>query len=149
MIRALVTGSLYGPPQARTSQAGKQFVTAKVKADGKDGAVVWCSVIAFGEQADRLMTLGDGAALSVSGRAEVNGWLDKQGEPKAGLSLVVDDLATLKGKPRPPQADARPGRGPCRIRVKSYHKDSDAGRRSSFSNIGSKGSGTSSMSRTY
>ena len=81
MIRALVTGSLYGPPQARTSQAGKQFVTAKVKADGKDGAVVWCSVIAFGEQADRLMTLGDGAALSVSGRAEVNGWLDKQGEP--------------------------------------------------------------------
>ena len=101
MIRALVTGSLYGPPQARTSQAGKQFVTAKVKADGKDGAVVWCSVIAFGEQADRLMTLGDGAALSVSGRAEVNGWLDKQGEPRAGLSLVADDVATLKAKPKP------------------------------------------------
>ena len=64
MIRALVTGSLYGPPQARTSQAGKQYVTAKVRADGKDGAVVWCSVIAFGEQADRLMTLGDGGGLS-------------------------------------------------------------------------------------
>ncbi len=26
MIRALITGSLYGPPQARTSQAGKQYV---------------------------------------------------------------------------------------------------------------------------
>ena len=101
MIRALVTGSLYGPPQARTSQAGKQYVTAKVRADGKDGAVVWCSVIAFGEQADRLMTLGDGAALSVSGRAEVNGWMDKQGEPRAGLSLVADDVATLKAKPKP------------------------------------------------
>ena len=64
MIRALITGSLYGPPQARTSHAGKPFTTAKVRADGKDGAVVWCSVIAFGEQADRLMTLGDGGGLS-------------------------------------------------------------------------------------
>lgn len=117
MIRALITGSLYGPPQARTSQAGKQFVTAKVKADGKDGAVVWCSVIAFGEQADRLMTLGDGAALSVSGRAEVNGWLDKQGEPRAGLSLVADDVATLKAKPKPQnqeQGEPAPRRSPRR-----------------------------------
>ena len=103
MIRALITGSLYGDPQTRTSQAGKSYVTAKVRADGKDGASVWCSIIAFGEQADRLMTLGDGAALAVSGKAEVNGWLDKQGEPRAGLSLVADEIATLKGKPRPPQ----------------------------------------------
>ena len=103
MIRALITGTIYGEPQARTSQAGKQYATAKVKADsGKgDGGVVWCSVIAFGEQAARLMTLANGAALSVSGKAEVSGWLDKQGEPKAGLSLVVDELALLKGKPRP------------------------------------------------
>lgn len=117
MIRALITGSLYGAPQTRTSQAGKQFTTAKVKADGKDGAVVWCSVIAFGEQADRLMTLGDGAALSVSGRAEVNGWLDKQGEPRAGLSLVADDVATLKAKPKPQsqeQGEPAPRRSPRR-----------------------------------
>jgi single-stranded DNA-binding protein len=105
MIRALITGSLYGDPTARTSQAGKQFVTAKIRADGKDGASVWCSIIAFGDIADRLMTLGNGAALAVSGKAEVNGWLDKSGEPKAGFSLVVDEVATLKGKPRPPQGE--------------------------------------------
>lgn len=112
MIRALVTGSLYGDPQTRTSQAGKPYVTAKVRADSKDGASVWCSIIAFGEIADRLMALGNGAALSVSGKAEINGWLDKQGEPKAGLSLVADEVVTLKGKPRPPQGagDARQGR---------------------------------------
>ena len=106
MIRALVTGSLYGDPQTRTSQAGKSYVTAKVRADGKDGSSVWCSIIAFGELADRLMTLGNGAALAVSGKAEVSGWIDKQGEPRAGLSLVADEIATLKGKPRPPQGDA-------------------------------------------
>ena len=33
MIRALITGTVYGEPQARTSQAGKPYATAKVKAD--------------------------------------------------------------------------------------------------------------------
>jgi len=107
MIRTLITGTLYGAPQARTSQAGKPFVTAKLRADGKNGESVWCSIIAFGEIADRLLTLADGAALSISGRAEVNAWLDKQGEPRAGLSLLVDDLVTLKGKPRPVEAEGQ------------------------------------------
>ena len=107
MIRAMVSGVLYGAPQARTAASGKQYATAKVRGDGKNGENVWCSIIAFGEQADRLMTLGDGAALSVSGRAEINAWLDKAGEPKAGLSLLVDDLVTLKGKPRPVEAEGQ------------------------------------------
>ena len=101
MIRALVTGTLYGSPERRTAKSGSLFTTAKLRADGKDGASVWCSLIAFGELAERLATLAANAAVAVSGRAEVNGWLDKAGEPKAGLSLVVDELATLKGKPRP------------------------------------------------
>ena len=105
MMRALITGTLYGDPQGRTSQAGKPFTTAKVRADGKDGAAVWCSLVAFGELAERLATLAANSALSVSGRAEVTAWLDKQGEPKAGLSIVADELAMLKAKPRPPQGD--------------------------------------------
>ena len=122
MIRALITGTVYGEPQARTAQSGKQYATAKVKADsGKgDGAVVWCSIIAFGEHADRLMTLANGAALSISGKAELNAYTNKQGEPAAGLSIVADDLAALKSKPRPPQADARPGR-PASQRSKPVH----------------------------
>ncbi len=63
------------------------------------------------------MTLADGAALSISGRAEVNAWLDKQGEPRAGLSLVVDELATLKAKPKPQgreQGEPAPRQSPRR-----------------------------------
>lgn len=101
MIRALITGTLYGDPQTRTSQSGKQFVTAKMRSYGKNGESVWASIIAFGEQADRLMTLSNCAALAVSGKAEVNSWLNKQGEPRAGLSIVVDEIATLKGKTSP------------------------------------------------
>ena len=103
MIRALCTGTLYGSPQARTSAAGKPFTTAKLRADGKDGAITWCSLIAFGEQAERLAALKEGAALSVSGRCEVSAWINREGEAVGGLSLVVDELATLKGRPRPPR----------------------------------------------
>lgn len=103
MIRALITGKLYGSPQARTSAAGKAYTTAKLKADGKDGSITWCSLIAFGEQAERLAALKEGAALSVSGRCEVSAWINREGEAVGGLSLVVDELATLKGRPRPPR----------------------------------------------
>lgn len=101
MIRALLTGTLYGEPQARTSQIGKPFTTAKRKGDGKDGASVWCSLIAFGEQAEWLGSLPANSALSVSGRCELSAWLDRTGNPAAGLSLVVAEIATIKGKPKP------------------------------------------------
>jgi single-strand DNA-binding protein len=103
MIRALITGTLYGSPQARTSAASKAYVTGKLRADAKDGAITWCSLIAFGEQAERLAALKEGAALSVSGRCEVSAWINRDGEAAGGLSVVVDELATLKGRPRPPR----------------------------------------------
>jgi single-stranded DNA-binding protein len=117
MIRILVTGTLYGDPERRTAKSGNTYCTAKLRADGKDGVSVWCSLIAFGEQAERLMTLKANAAISVSGKAELQAWLSKTGEPAAGLSLVIDDLAVLKPKPRPPQSQGEPpqranGNGP-------------------------------------
>ena len=101
MIRALATGTLYGDPQTRTSASGKDFTTAKLRADGKDGTAVWCSLIAFGDLAERLASMKDRAALSVSGRIEVSAWINRDGEACGGLSLVVDELATLRGKPKP------------------------------------------------
>ena len=101
MIRALVTGQLYGDPQARTSQAGKAFATAKLRADGKDGAAVWISLVAFGELAERLARMKANNAVAVSGKAELSAYTNKAGEPAAGLSIVIDELATLKAKPRP------------------------------------------------
>ena len=99
--RILLTGQLYGDPQARTSQAGKPFTTAKVRADGKDGAVLWVSIVAFGDLADRLLELKANTALALSGKLEVSAYTAKDGTPAAGLSVVVDELATLKAKPKP------------------------------------------------
>ena len=105
MIRALVTGTLYEPPVARVSKNGKPFTTAKLKADSNEG-LVWCSLIAFGAQAEALAEQRANAALSVAGRVTPNAWLDKAGEPKAGLSLVVDQVAALRTRPKPKLAPA-------------------------------------------
>ena len=101
MIRALLTGVLYGAPEPRTAKSGKAFVTGKLRADDGKGGSVFCSLVAFNEQAEALGRLPAGAALSVSGKAEVQAWTGKDGNPAAGLSVVVDDLAALKPKPRP------------------------------------------------
>ena len=107
MIRILATGTLHTEPPSRTSANGNPYTTAKLRADDGKGGSVWCNLIAFGSEAERVATLKAGAPLSVSGRAEVSAWLDKQGEPKAGLSIVVDELVTLRGKPKRPQEGAR------------------------------------------
>ena len=67
MIRCLITGKLHDTPQARTSANGNSFVLAKVKADDKNGAWVWVSVIAFGEESERLLKLKAGDAATGSG----------------------------------------------------------------------------------
>lgn len=70
MIRALVSGVLYDAPKVHTGKSGKPFTTAKMRADGKDGATVWCSIIAFNEEGERLATLKPGAALRIMREAE-------------------------------------------------------------------------------
>ncbi|MBZ4192715.1 MAG: single-stranded DNA-binding protein [Candidatus Contendobacter sp.] len=99
--RILITGQIYGDPQARTSKSGSQFATAKVKADGKDGAVLWISIVAFNEVAERLLALKANNAVALSGKLEVSAYTAKDGSPAAGLSVVCDELAALKAKPRP------------------------------------------------
>jgi single-stranded DNA-binding protein len=111
MIRALITGKLHDAPQARTSQNGNTFAICKVKADDKNGAWVWVSVIAFGAEAERLLTLKAGDAVAMGGRAELSVWEDKDGNHHPGLSLVADEVATLRGKPKP-KADHPPARQP-------------------------------------
>ena len=102
MIRALLTGTLHADPDSRTSKTGRPFVTARLRADAGDGATVWVSLIGFGQEGERLATLKAGTAISVSGRAKLSSWLGKDGSPAAGLDMTIDELTTLRGRPKPP-----------------------------------------------
>ena len=44
MIRALLTGTLHADPQTRTSQSGKPYCTARMKADTGDGGTTWAGL---------------------------------------------------------------------------------------------------------
>lgn len=127
MIRCLISGTLHLDPVGRVSQSGKPFTTAKMRADSKDGQTAWCSLIAFGDEAERLAGLKAGGGLSVSGRCEVQAWLDKNGEPKGGLSVVVDDLVTLKAKSRQPPEGQPPPRRSSRPSRQTQPESSGAG----------------------
>ncbi|MBK8183117.1 MAG: single-stranded DNA-binding protein [Candidatus Competibacteraceae bacterium] len=100
MIRTLCTGTLYGDPQSRTSQNGKPFTTARLRADDGKGGSVWLSLIGFGSEADALARLKDQSAVAISGKATLKTWTDKQGTPQAGLDVVIDQIITLRAKPK-------------------------------------------------
>lgn len=103
MIRCLISGKLHDAPQSRESAKGTSYTVAKLKCDDKSGAWIWASIIAFGEQAERLLSLKAGDTVSISGPAELSTWLDKEGNPKPSLSMTAEQLTTLRPKPRPPQ----------------------------------------------
>jgi hypothetical protein len=58
MIRALVSGVLYDTPKVHTGKSGKPFHHGQgAGGTARDGATVWCSIIAFNAEGERLATL--------------------------------------------------------------------------------------------
>jgi single-stranded DNA-binding protein len=100
MIYALVSGALFKASEARTSKAGKPFVTATIRA--KDGeTTLWWKVVAFSESAQaELMRLGDGDAVSVQGSFQVELYTPDGGETKLSLSIVADRVLALRQPPK-------------------------------------------------
>jgi single-stranded DNA-binding protein len=115
MIRALIGGKLFRAPERRTSQSGKPFATAKMTTKQEDGEAVFVSLICFDtELVERLAGIQEGAALAVVGRVTMTTYQAKDGSTKAGMDMVVEELAALAKKPRKPRArrgTQQPGAG--------------------------------------
>jgi single-stranded DNA-binding protein len=109
---ALVTGTLFRPPEQRTSKNGKPFVTATLKA--KDGETAqWWKVLAFSESVQaELMSLTDCDALSVQGALKAETY-EKDGATKLSLSVVADHVLALRQPPKP-REKISPGEQPAR-----------------------------------
>lgn len=105
MIRALVSGKIHGAPVARTAANGKPFATAGVWVEVGAESSVWCSAIAFGQAAERLLTLRAGDAVSASGRLTPKVF-EGRDAPRVSLDLVVDEIASVRRKARTAAADA-------------------------------------------
>lgn len=92
-ITALITGKLIADPEVRTSTTGKSFTTARIAA-GTDDESVLCSVIAFGTAAEQLAALAKGDTVAVTGRTKPKAWTDREGQQRAGLDVVAEQLLT-------------------------------------------------------
>jgi Single-strand binding protein family len=117
-LRILATGTIANDPQARTSTKGKTFATSSVRSGSGDDAT-FINIIAFGEQAERLLELKKGDAVSIAGRGELKAWVAKDGtERPAFPSSPLKSRQYARGR-----ATRRLGdRGPHRTRPTAAHR---------------------------
>jgi len=94
MISALIQGTLKG---VATQRMGKvPFVTATVRTptDGEEATFV--SVIAFDDAAQNaLLTLSAGEPVALAGTLTPAVWVNKEGEPRPQLKMIVNAVLTI------------------------------------------------------
>ena len=95
-IDALIQGTLYKAPQARTASNGRRFATATARTAIKDGSAIFVSVIAFSESAvTALLALEDGDAVALAGELTPKIYTPRDGgEPRPSLDLVAHKVLT-------------------------------------------------------
>jgi single-stranded DNA-binding protein len=101
----LISGSLWRDPVTRQSKAGKQFVTALLKA-GTPSDPQFVNVCVFDQLAQsELLRLTAGDAVSVQGTGCISVFQDKNGEHRASLDLTASHVLALRQpkKPRAPE----------------------------------------------
>lgn len=105
-ITTLTTGKLIADPELRTSStSGKAYTVARLAA-GTDDESVLCSVIAFGHVGEQLAALAKGDSLALVGRTKPKAWIDRDGQPRAGMDIVADQVLTAYHVRRKRQAMA-------------------------------------------
>lgn len=109
MMAILATGTLAADPQRRQAVNGNAYATALLRVPTDDDSVL-VSVICFDAEAcDRLLRLGKGDSVSVTGRAKLAAWTRKDGETRHGISVVAEQvMSAYRGRKRGQQQN--PGR---------------------------------------
>jgi single-stranded DNA-binding protein len=109
MIAALIKGTLWRAPEQRTSKAGKQLVSATVRAKDGDGSQ-FVRIVGFSGTAQaELLRLQDGDAVAVQGPLKAETYTANDGSTKVSLNLIADHVLALRQPPKerkskPPEA---------------------------------------------
>ena len=100
--QVLIAGSIYRAPEQKTSQAGRQFVSATVKVGGESGNADFWTVMVFSQSSqEELLRLGVGDALSAQGSAKIE--LYRPGgssEARISRTIFANAILPLRAPPR-------------------------------------------------
>jgi single-stranded DNA-binding protein len=95
MMQLHLAGRLVRSPERKTSKNGKDYVQALVLVTAGDTDVL-VTVMAFDPDLQaRLLDLQKGDSCSVCGSGSIRAYLDKEGQPAAGVSLMLNRLMAL------------------------------------------------------
>ena len=94
-IACLVSGRLLGKPVERTSKAGRQFATAKLRVAIADGESLFVGVVAFSSHViQALLALDPDDNMALSGTLKAGAYADKDGTPRPSLDIVASQILT-------------------------------------------------------
>lgn len=96
MIEALMAGTLVGKPEARTAKSGRTFVQARLRVPAGAEEVIFARLTAFSDSScTALLALDDGDAAAVAGTLELGAWVDRHGDAKPNVDMVVSQVLTI------------------------------------------------------
>ena len=107
MLKAAIIGNLGGDPEMRYSANGSPFlrfnVASNFRARTPEGEwqdrTEWVRVTVFGQRADALSQyLKKGSRVYVEGRLEARPWTDQQGQVRAGLEVIANDVEFMSSR---------------------------------------------------
>jgi hypothetical protein len=108
-VFVLVSGTIFREPQRRTSQSGKRYTVATIKAAGADNAPAdFWSVLCFSDTGQaELLRLGLNEKLSVQGALKIETY-EKDGQTKISRTVFADQVLALRAPPKEKKSKAAP-----------------------------------------
>jgi single-strand DNA-binding protein len=115
MLKTTLIGNLGNDPELRYAATGTAVLRfnvaanyrAKNEANEWTDATAWVRMTVFGQRAETLSQyLRKGSRVYVEGRLEARPWTSQQGELRAGLELLANELQFMS--PRQADDDAHP-----------------------------------------
>lgn len=93
MIDALVSGRLVGRPTQRIAKNGSPYAIAKLRASARDGESLFLNLIAFNATTiAALLALEDRDVAAVAGELTATAYIDKNGQPRPSIDLLVHSI---------------------------------------------------------
>jgi len=113
MLKVQIIGNLGSDPELRHSASGSPYLRVNVAANQRvrdaggewQDRTEWVRVTVFGQRADTLhQYLKKGMRVYVEGRLEARPWTDQQGQVRAGLEVMANDVEFMSSQ-RGPDVD--------------------------------------------